>query len=144
MNSWDQKKFSLKPRARGCYLVTDEVLSNVPEICTYTIGQLTLFLQHTSAGLTLNENWDRDVRKDMSSSLDRVVPEGDFYVHSDEGPDDMPGHVKSTIVGVTLTIPISNGKLCLGTWQGIWLCEFRDYEHTRWCVATVNGLKEAP
>ncbi|KAG7192377.1 uncharacterized protein KQ657_001776 [Scheffersomyces spartinae] len=139
--SWDQVKFSLAPRAKGSYLITQEVLAAVPQIKDYQVGMLHLFTQHTSCGLTLNENWDPDVRADMTSSFDRIVPEGNFYIHSDEGPDDMPGHVKSTLAGVSLSIPISNGKLALGTWQGIYLCEFRTYRHTRKLVATINGLK---
>jgi len=122
-------------------LITDEVLKNVPEIKNYEIGILNLFLQHTSAGLTLNENCDPDVREDLTTSLDRIAPEGDFYIHDDEGPDDMPGHVKCTTVGVNLSIPISNGRLAMGTWQGIYLCEFRTYQHTRKIVATINGKK---
>lgn len=139
--SWDQVTFSLSPRSKGCYLITDEVLRNVPQIKDYQVGILNLFLQHTSAGLTLNENCDPDVREDMTSSLDRMVPEGDFYIHADEGPDDMPGHVKATTVGVNLNIPITNGRLATGTWQGIYLCEFRTYRHTRRIVATINGQK---
>ncbi|RLV94381.1 hypothetical protein JA1_001784 [Spathaspora sp. JA1] len=109
--SWEQVTFSLSPRKKGCYLITDEVLRNIPQIKNYEIGILNLFLQHTSAGLTLNENYDPDVREDMTASLDRMVPEGDFYIHADEGPDDMPGHVKSSTVGVNLSIPITNGDL---------------------------------
>lgn len=139
--SWDQVKFSLAPRAKGSYLITEEVLKAVPQIKEYEVGILHLFTQHTSCGLTLNENWDPDVRADMTSSFDRIVPEGNFYIHSDEGPDDMPGHVKSTLAGVSLSIPITNGKLALGTWQGIYLCEFRTYRHTRKLVATINGKK---
>lgn len=143
MSSWDQAKFALSPRKKGLYLITDEVVRNVPQIKQYEIGILHLFLQHTSAGLTLNENCDPDVRADLTSSLDRVAPEGDFYIHADEGPDDMPGHVKSSVVGVSLSIPISNGRLALGTWQGIYLCEFRTYQHTRRIIATINGTKKA-
>ncbi|CAH2353809.1 hypothetical protein CLIB1423_12S03400 [[Candida] railenensis] len=142
MSSWDQTKFSLTPRSRGSYLITNEILRKVPQIHEYEIGQLHLFLQHSSAGLTLNENCDPDVREDMTNSLNRIVPEGDFYIHADEGPDDMPGHIKSTLVGTSLTIPISKGQLALGTWQGVWFCEFRDYEHTRKIVATINGMKK--
>lgn len=138
---WDQVKFSLTPRSKGCYLITDEVVQKVPQIKDYEIGQLNLFLQHTSAGLTLNENCDPDVREDMDKALDRVAPEGDFYIHADEGSDDMPGHIKSTLTSVSLTVPISNGRLAVGTWQGIYLMEFRRYHHTRKIVATINGLK---
>lgn len=93
---WYQKKFSLPRKSRGCYLVTDVVLENIPEISNVNIGMLNLFVQHTSAGLTLNENWDPDVRDDMTDALSRVVPEGSMYRHADEGPDDMPAHVKSS------------------------------------------------
>ncbi|ODV80352.1 UPF0047-domain-containing protein [Suhomyces tanzawaensis NRRL Y-17324] len=140
--SWEQTKFALSARSKGTYLITDEVLSNIPQIKNYKVGLLHLFLQHTSAGLTLNENCDPDVREDFTNSMDRMVPEGDFYIHADEGPDDMPGHVKSSTIGVSLSIPISNGRLALGTWQGIYLCEFRTYRHTRKIVATINGSKD--
>lgn len=142
MSSWDQTTFSLAPRNKGCYLVTDEVYQKVPQIRDYEIGILNLFLQHTSAGLTLNENCDPDVRADMNTALDRIAPEGDHYIHADEGPDDMPGHIKSSTIGVSLSIPITNGKLNTGTWQGIWLCEFRTYKHSRRIVATINGKKK--
>ncbi|CAK9438652.1 uncharacterized protein LODBEIA_P28760 [Lodderomyces beijingensis] len=141
-SSWDQVTFSLSPRSKGCYLITNEVLDKVPQIKQYEVGMLNLFLQHTSAGLTLNENCDPDVRADMNTSLDRVAPEGDFYIHADEGPDDMPGHVKSSVVGVSVDIPITNGRLNTGTWQGVYLCEFRTYRHTRRIVATLNGRKK--
>lgn len=139
--SWDGTTFTLGARSKGCYLITDEVIRNVPQIKEYKIGLLHLFLQHTSAGLTLNENCDPDVREDMTNSLDRMVPEGDFYIHADEGPDDMPGHVKSSTVGVSVTIPIRNGRLATGTWQGVYLCEFRRYMHRRTIVATIQGQK---
>lgn len=140
--SWEQTKFTLAARSQGCYLITDDVIRNVPQIKEYKVGLLHLFLQHTSAGLTLNENCDPDVRVDMTLSLNRMVPEGDFYIHADEGPDDMPGHVKSSTIGVSLTIPISNGRLATGTWQGIYLCEFRKYQHRRTIVATLQGQKK--
>lgn len=140
--SWDQVKISLSPRSKGSYLITNEVLLKVPQIKDYKIGNLNLFLQHTSAGLTLNENCDPDVREDLTAAFDRIAPEGDFYIHADEGPDDMPGHVKASTMGVSLDIPISNGALATGTWQGIYLCEFRTYQHTRKIVATINGLKK--
>ncbi|ODV87072.1 hypothetical protein CANARDRAFT_5629 [[Candida] arabinofermentans NRRL YB-2248] len=141
--SWEQTKFSFSPRSRGCYLVTDEVLKNLPQIKDYKVGVLHLFLQHTSAALSLNENWDPDVRTDMTTALNNVVPDDDgkIFVHIDEGPDDMSGHAKSSLIGVSLSIPITNGRLATGTWQGIWLLEFRDYRHTRHCVATINGAK---
>lgn len=99
-----------------------------------------MFLQHTSAGLTLNENWDSDVRDDMINSLGRIVPEDDtIYRHDAEGSDDMPAHIKSSLVGTSVTIPIREGRLATGTWQGIWLCEFRRSRHTRSVVATIQG-----
>ncbi|KAK6463168.1 hypothetical protein DFJ63DRAFT_286742 [Scheffersomyces coipomensis] len=140
--SWEQVKFALTPRNKGSYLITDEILSKIPQIKNYEIGVLHLFLQHTSAALSLNENCDPDVREDMTNSLDKIAPEDAVYIHADEGPDDMPGHVKSTVVGVSLSIPISNGRLATGTWQGIYLLEFRHYRHTRKIVATINGLKK--
>lgn len=93
---WKQKRFQLARRNKGCYLVTDEILSNLPEIENFKIGMLNLFIQHTSAALTLNENWDPDVRADMTDSLARIAPEGSIYRHDDEGPDDMPAHVRSS------------------------------------------------
>ena len=143
MSTWDQKTFSFSPRARGCYLVTDEIYNNLPFIKDYKIGTLNLFLKHTSCAISLNENCDPDVRIDMSTALNNVVPDdnGEIFNHIDEGSDDMSGHAKSSIVGVSITIPITNGKLALGTWQGIYLMEFRNYRHTRYCVATVQGIK---
>ncbi|VVT58941.1 uncharacterized protein SAPINGB_P006461 [Magnusiomyces paraingens] len=100
---------------------------------------LNLFIQHTSAALTLNENWDPDVRTDMIDALGRIAPEGSMYRHNDEGPDDMPAHVKSSLIGASLNIPITNGHLATGTWQGIWMCEFRSRAHVRSIVATIQG-----
>lgn len=144
--SWYQKNFSLPSRSRGSYLITDVVLHELPAIRDYKIGLLNLFIQHTSCALSLNENWDEDVRADMSDALDRIAPEAgpkgeDLYRHSDEGPDDMPGHIKSALIGASVTIPIRNGKLATGTWQGIWYLEFRSYKHTRNIVATIQGEK---
>lgn len=142
--SWFQKTFSLPPQSRGSYLITDHVVQNLPELKNYKVGILHLFVQHTSCGLALNENWDSDVREDMSNALDRIVPEdrkGNLYKHSCEGPDDMPAHIKSALVGASVTVPISNGKLNLGTWQGLWLLEFRTSKHNRKVVATIQGEK---
>jgi secondary thiamine-phosphate synthase enzyme len=126
-----QRQIRLKARARGCHLVTKELLDAIPELTKVKGGLLNIFLQHTSASLTLNENWDPDVREDMASTLDSIVPEHSGYKHSCEGPDDMPAHVKSSLLGASLTIPVSEGKLMLGTWQGIWLCEHRDHASSR-------------
>ncbi|KAI1326363.1 UPF0047-domain-containing protein [Xylariaceae sp. FL0255] len=143
---WFQKGFSLQPRSRGSYLITSEVLQALPEIKEYKVGLLNLFVQHTSCALALNENWDEDVRADMSDALDRIAPEAgskgeELYRHSAEGNDDMPAHVKSALIGASVTIPIKDGKLATGTWQGIWYLEFRDMKHTRRIMATIQGEK---
>ena len=131
-----QVEFTLRPRPRGCHLVTDEVvrhLSDLPQA-----GLLHLFVKHTSCGLCINENADPDVRSDLSTILDHLVPENQsYYHHTMEGSDDMPAHAKSALVGVSLTIPITGGRLNLGTWQGIYLCEFRNYGGSRRIVATI-------
>ncbi|KAI1143828.1 UPF0047-domain-containing protein [Hypoxylon sp. FL0543] len=144
--AWVQKQFTLPPRSRGSYLVTDHVVSSVPEIRQYKVGLLNLFVQHTSCALSLNENWDDDVRADMSDALDRIAPEAgpkgeELYRHSAEGSDDMPAHIKSALIGASVTIPIKDGKLATGTWQGIWYLEFRQMKHTRRVVATIQGEK---
>ncbi|KAK4043524.1 UPF0047 protein C4A8.02c [Parachaetomium inaequale] len=143
---WFQKQFSLPARARGSYLITDTVLEQLPEIRAYKVGLLHLFVQHTSCALSLNENWDEDVRADMSDTLDKIVPEAGpkgeaLYRHDAEGPDDLPAHVKSALIGASVTIPIKDGKLATGTWQGIWYLEFRAMKHTRKIVATIQGEK---
>ncbi|KAI1338016.1 hypothetical protein F5Y15DRAFT_140586 [Xylariaceae sp. FL0016] len=143
---WFQKQFTLPAKSRGSYLITDHVTSSVPEISQYKVGLLNLFVQHTSCALSLNENWDDDVRADMSDALDRVAPESgpkgqELYRHSAEGPDDMPAHIKSALIGASVTIPIKDGKLATGTWQGIWYLEFRQMRHTRRVVATIQGEK---
>ena len=135
---WKQVEFSLRPRRRGFHLVTDEVLqhlSGLPQV-----GLVHLFIKHTSAALSLNENADPSVRVDMEGIFDRLVREGEsFYTHTLEGADDMPSHAKSSIVGSSVVIPVSRGSLNLGTWQGIYLCEFRDRGGARRIVATVMG-----
>jgi secondary thiamine-phosphate synthase enzyme len=134
----DQTRFELKPRPRGCHLVTREILEHLPQLPK--TGLLNLFVQHTSCALSINENADPDVRTDMSKILDRLVKENEpYYDHTLEGSDDMPAHAKCSMLGVSLTIPIADGRLCLGTWQGIYLCEFRDYGGARRVVATVWG-----
>lgn len=135
---WQQTEFRLKERSRGFHLVTNEILQNLPALPK--VGILHLFIKHTSCGLSINENADPDVRYDMNSIFNRLVKEREpYYQHTLEGDDDMPAHAKCTIVGSSLTIPISNGRLNLGTWQGIYLCEFRDYGGSRRVVATING-----
>ncbi|KAK6498812.1 hypothetical protein TWF481_011385 [Arthrobotrys musiformis] len=143
--SWFQKSFSLKAQSRGSYLITPEVTSNLPEIGDYKVGLLNLFIQHTSCALSLNENWDSDVRLDMTDAMNRIVVEDKkyegIYRHDAEGSDDMPAHVKSSLIGVSVTIPITDGRLNLGTWQGIYYMEFRNSKHRRSVVATIQGEK---
>lgn len=133
-----QTEFSLKARSRGFHLVTQEVLKNLPQLPE--TGILNLFIKHTSAALSINENADPNVRTDMESIFNNMIKERQpYYEHVLEGDDDMPAHAKSVIVGPGITIPITNGKLNLGTWQGIYLCEFRNYGGARRIVATVMG-----
>ncbi|MDE6197798.1 MAG: secondary thiamine-phosphate synthase enzyme YjbQ [Muribaculaceae bacterium] len=132
-----QKEFRLKARRRGCHLITGEILAHLPSPLPEA-GLLNIFVKHTSCGLTVNENADPDVRADMNRIFDRLVPENQpYYEHTMEGADDMPAHAKSTLAGVSLTIPVSGGRLNLGTWQGIYLCEFRDYGGERSIVLTL-------
>ena len=140
--SWFQKQFTLPSRSRGSYLITDHVTKELPELKDYKVGILHLFVQHTSCALSLNENWDEDVREDMSDALDRIAPEdrkGNLYKHSCEGPDDMPAHLKTALTQVQLSIPLVNGRLVLGTWQGIYLFEHRDRPHRREIVLHLMG-----
>jgi secondary thiamine-phosphate synthase enzyme len=138
--SWYQKEITLKPRARGFHLVTDEILDHLSEIRKIKVGILHILIKHTSASITLNENYDPDVRSDMNKYFDKSVKENEpWYEHSSEGPDDMPAHIKSTLIGNSLTIPISNGHLNLGTWQGIYLCEHRNHAGSRKIVVTIFG-----
>ena len=137
---WIQKEIKLTPKSRGFHLVTNEVLAQVSEIKNFKVGTAHLLLKHTSASITLNENFDPDVRKDLESHFNHTVKEGEpFYFHTTEGADDMPAHIKSSILGTSLTIPITDGKLNLGTWQGIYLCEHRNNGATRKLVITIHG-----
>lgn len=134
-----QTEFSLAAKCRGCHLVTHEVLDNLPKPLP-KMGMLNLFVKHTSCALSINENADPDVRTDMEKILNRMVKENEpYYDHTLEGADDMPAHAKSSLIGVSITIPITNGRLNLGTWQGIYLCEFRNYGGLRKIVATIYG-----
>ena len=131
-----QVEFTLKGKNRGFHLITDEVLHHLPKLPQ--VGLLHLFIKHTSAGLTINENADPDVQTDLNTIFDRLIREREpYYIHTCEGVDDMPAHAKSTLVGVNLTIPITNGRLNLGAWQGIYLCEFRNRASGRKIVATI-------
>ena len=135
---WKQVEFDLQSRRRGFHLITGEILRNLPPLPE--VGLLHLFSKHTSAGLSINENADPDVRMDMESIFNHLVKEREpDYQHTLEGNDDMPAHAKSSIIGTSVTIPITNGKLNLGTWQGIYLCEFRNYGGNRRMVATISG-----
>ena len=133
-----QKEVILKPHSRGFHLITRQILEQVPEIKEINIGWVQLFIKHTSASLTINENADPTVRMDFESHINKMVPEGaPYYEHTYEGLDDMPAHTKTAITQTELTIPISNGRLNMGTWQGIWLCEFRNRAGSRNIVATI-------
>ena len=133
-----QREFTLRPRSRGFHLVTDEIVRNLPPLPE--AGLLHLFIRHTSAGLSINENADPDVQQDLAAIFDRLVREREsYYTHNAEGDDDMPAHAKSTLAGVSLTIPITAGRLNLGLWQGVYLCEFRNHGGARRIVATVVG-----
>ena len=134
-----QIEFTLSEKRRGCHLFTHEVMEHLSGKLPQT-GILNLFVKHTSCALSINENADPDVRRDMEQILNRLVKENEpYYDHTLEGADDMPAHAKSSLFGVSLTIPITNGRLNLGTWQGIYLCEFRNYGGPRKLVATVVG-----
>jgi secondary thiamine-phosphate synthase enzyme len=135
-----QKEISLKPVKRGFHLITSEIENALTEIRNIKIGQLQVFIKHTSASLTINENADATVRTDFESHFNKMVPENmPYYIHTYEGPDDMPAHIKSSLLGSSVQIPITNGKLNLGIWQGIYLCEHRDYGGSRKLVLTAFG-----
>ena len=136
---WTQRDVTLAARPRGAHLVTREVLEALPEIADLRVGLCHLLIQHTSASLTLNENASPDVRHDLRTWLDAAVPEQFPWTHTLEGEDDMPAHVKATLTGPSLTLPVRDGALALGTWQGIYLCEHRDRGGSRTLVATVWG-----
>ena len=137
---WIQNEITLRPRPRGFHLVTDEIVDGLPELRSLRIGVALVFVQHTSASLTLNENASPDVRRDFASWFDRAVPEdAGFWTHTDEGPDDMPAHIKASLTGSSLAIPVRDGRLALGTWQGIYLCEHRDNGGPRRVIVTAFG-----
>ena len=140
---WIQKKISLTPRSRGFHIITDNILENIPELKDFKAGILQLFIKHTSASLTINENADPTVRIDFESHFNILAPENkDYYKHTCEGPDDMPAHLKSSILGSSISIPITDGKLNLVVWQGIYLCEHRDHGTVRKLIATIQGLAQ--
>ncbi|MBA2440339.1 MAG: secondary thiamine-phosphate synthase enzyme YjbQ [Thermoleophilaceae bacterium] len=137
---WFQREIQLEPRARGFHLVTREVVEGVPEITDLSVGLAHLHILHTSASLTLNENASPDVRRDFESWFGAAVPEdAPYWTHTLEGPDDMPAHIKASLLGPSLTLPVREGKLALGTWQGLYLCEHRDSGGPRSLLVTVVG-----
>ena len=137
---WLQKQIQLRARSRGFHLITDEVLKQIPEIGSIRVGLAHFLLQHTSASLSLNENADGSVRRDMESHFNQLVPENaPYYEHTFEGADDMPAHIKSGLLGTELTLPIADGRLLLGTWQGLYLGEHRNHAGPRSLVVTVQG-----
>lgn len=136
---WKQHTLTLAARRRGFHLVTGEITDAVPELAETRVGLLHLFLQHTSASLSINENADPDVPQDLEVALNAVAPETLPFAHTCEGPDDMPAHVKSSLLGCGLTIPVSGGRLMLGAWQGIYLCEHRNHASRRRVVLTLWG-----
>jgi len=136
---WFQRTITLPACQRGFHLITREIVSAMPEISELSVGQLHVFLQHTSASLTINENADPDVRVDLESSINGIAPEDFPYIHTMEGPDDMPAHVKSSLLGASVTVPVTEGRLNLGTWQGVYLAEHRDYATPRRIVLTLQG-----
>lgn len=139
---WHQQQLSLRARQRGFHLITDEILRGLPELNEYTVGLLHVFIQHTSASLTINENADPDVQHDMETAINLIAPEDLPYVHTMEGPDDMPAHVKASLMGSSVTVPIREGRLALGTWQGIYLCEHRNRGGSRKLVLTLQGERQ--
>jgi secondary thiamine-phosphate synthase enzyme len=137
---WLQREITLRPRERGFHLVTSEVLEALPELGSVRVGLLHLLIRHTSASLTLNENASPDVREDFESWFDEAVPEeAPYWTHTFEGTDDMPAHIKASLLGPSLSLPVSDGRLALGTWQGIYLCEHRNRGGARSLVATLHG-----
>jgi len=136
---WIQQTLRLPAFSRGFHLVTHHVVNAVPELASLRVGLMQVFIQHTSASLTINENADPDVRIDFETAMNHAVPESLPYVHTLEGSDDMPAHVKASMMGSSVTIPIANGRLLLGTWQGIYLCEHRNRASGRGLVVTIDG-----
>lgn len=137
---WLQKEVQLRPRSRGFHLVTQEILAELPELRQVSVGLLHVFIQHTSASLTINENADPTVRQDFESHFNRAVPEDQpYYLHNDEGSDDLPAHIKASLLGSSVSLPIKNGRLNVGTWQGIYLCEHRNHGGSRCLVLTLQG-----
>ena len=136
---WFQRQITLRPRERGFHLVTREIVDAVPELADLRVGLAHVFIRHTSASLTLNENASPDVRRDFETWFSKAVSESDPWDHALEGPDDMPAHIKASLLGPSLTLPVADGRLALGTWQGVYLCEHRDHGGPRDLVVTLHG-----
>lgn len=137
---WTQRTITLRPRDRGFHLVTHEIMAQIPELAQYHVGLAHIFILHTSASLAVNENADPEVRVDMESYFNRLAPENaPYYTHTYEGSDDMPAHLKAALLGASVTVPIKDGRLHLGTWQGIYLCEHRNRGGSRRLVITLSG-----
>ncbi|WP_409994653.1 secondary thiamine-phosphate synthase enzyme YjbQ [Blastopirellula marina] len=137
--TWIQKEITLRARRRGFHLITREVLAELPELGDLRVGMLYVFIKHTSASLSINENADPDVQVDLEMAFSKIAPESFPYVHTMEGPDDMPAHIKAAMLGSSVTIPVTEGRLNLGTWQGIYLCEHRNHASSRRLVLTLQG-----
>ncbi len=138
--NWLQKEISLSPKKRGFHLVTREILEQVPELSQLKIGIVHIFICHTSASITINENADSDVRADFESYFNKHVPENaPYYTHNNEGPDDMPAHIKASLMGSSISIPVKDGRLNIGIWQGIYLCEHRNRGGARKLIVTIYG-----
>jgi len=141
--NWFQRTLALPPHNRGFHLITPNIVEALPELGQFAVGLLHVFIQHTSASLTINENADPDVPVDLESAMNHVAPENLPYRHTIEGPDDMPGHLKASLLGASVTAPVRDGRLALGVWQGIYLCEHRNHGGARRLVLTLTGV-EAP
>ncbi|MGB1238728.1 MAG: secondary thiamine-phosphate synthase enzyme YjbQ [Pseudomonadales bacterium] len=137
---WQQHNITLRPRKRGFHLITEELQAQLPQLADINIGLLHLYIQHSSASLTINENADPSVRVDFEAFFSQAVPENEpYYTHTYEGPDDMPAHIKASLLGASLSIPITQGRLNMGIWQGVYLCEHRDRAGARTLIATLHG-----
>jgi secondary thiamine-phosphate synthase enzyme len=143
MSDWLQKEIVLPAFPRGCHIVTQHILQEIPKLREFSVGLLHVFIRHTSASLTLNENADPDVLVDMNMAMNRLAPESWPYVHTCEGPDDMPAHIKASLTDSSLSIPITNGQLGTGTWQGIYLCEHRNRGGRRKLMITIQGQRSS-
>jgi len=139
---WVQKVLEIPHKPRGCHVITRDLVDQIPELQKFRVGLAHFFVMHTSCSLTINENASPDVPLDLNDALDKIAPEGSHYRHLDEGMDDMPAHVKSTLCGASLSVPISQGRLLLGMWQGIYLNEHRNYGGPRRIAVTLSGMKQ--